>query len=101
MKLNISTEGVPLQGTVQIEVEKRLGQDLERTLKHFPDDIKRATVHVKKRSRFGYKITFEMQLPGARIYSEESNAEFRLALTKLRDEVKRQIRRHKDKLTEK
>ncbi|QQS38446.1 ribosome-associated translation inhibitor RaiA [Candidatus Woesebacteria bacterium] len=101
MKLQISASGVPLAGTVQSEIEKKLGEDLERPLKHFPEDVKNAVVHVSKESRFGYKITFEMKLPGTKIFSEESDADFFVALTKLREEVKRQILRHKDKITSK
>ena len=99
MKLNISTEGVPLAGTVQKDIEQRLDKDLERVLQHYLDDVKEANVRIIKKSRFGYKITFEMQLPGNKIYSEESNEDFHTALTILRDEVKKQILKDKEKKT--
>jgi len=100
MQLQISTENLPLEGTVKTLIEKRLDEDLNRVLKHFPDDLL-ATVHVSKESRFGYKATFEMQLPGLKIFSEEKHEDFPTLMTALRDEVKRQIRKHKERLVEK
>ena len=101
MKLQISTGDLPLEGTVRTLGEKRLGSDLEKVLRHFPEDVRQATVHVSKRSRHGYKATFEMQLPGLRVFSEEKHDDFPTLMTRLRDEVKRQIRKHKEKLVEK
>lgn len=101
MKLQISTDGLPLEGTVRTQIEKRLGSDLEKVLQHFPEDVQQATVHVSKESRYGFKATFEMQLPGLRVFSEEKNEDFLALMTSLRDEVKRQIRKYKEKLVEK
>ena len=100
MQLQISVTGIPLEGTVREVIEKRLGSDLERVLKHFPDDIKKATVTLQKRSRHGYKASFAMQLPGLSLYSEEKHDDFHALMVNLRDEVKRQIRKHKEKITQ-
>lgn len=98
MKLQISTDGVPLSGT-QVEklLEQHLLSDLIKYFERFDSEDLVADVRVVKRSRWGYKVTYDLKLSDKHIYAEEKDDLLPLAITKTRDEVKRQIRKFKEK----
>jgi len=99
MKLQINAGSLPLEGTVENLITKDLGSDIEKYVAKFDSDLV-ANIRVMKRSRYGYKVFYEMHLPGTRIYSVESNESLQKAVRKLKYEVIRQIKRHKDKLSD-
>lgn len=96
MKLQISTDEIPLQGTVENYIEKHLNKDLEKYMRIYNDDTV-ANIRVKKGSRWGFKITFDMQIPGHHIFSEEKHEDFNKCVLIVRDEVKRQLNKAKEK----
>lgn len=96
MKLQISASDLPLSGTVENVVVKHLRDDLAKYLKKYDDLV--ADVLVKKRSRWGYKVKFDMMLPGNHhVFCEEVHDDFVAAVCACRDEVKRQLLRIKEK----
>ena len=98
MKLQISASGVPLEGTVEKVLIQKLQSDLEKYLKHYNTTDIVADVRVEKRTRWGYKVTFDLMLPGNHhLFSEEKHENFHTAVNSLRDEVKRSIRKLKEK----
>lgn len=99
MKLQITSGKIPLSGTVEDLIAKNLGTDIEKYVENFDDGDLVANIRVQKRSRYGYKVIYEMRLPGNTIYSEEEDEDLRKAVRKLKYEVIRQIKRHKDKLS--
>lgn len=99
MKLQITSGKIPLSGTVENLIAKNLGEDLEKYLENFDTTDTVANIRVHKRSRYGFKVIYDMHLPGTRIYSEEKNESLQKAVRKLKYEVIRQIKRHKDKLS--
>ncbi|MFC1649557.1 HPF/RaiA family ribosome-associated protein [Patescibacteria group bacterium] len=98
MKLQINSGKIPLSGTVENLIRKNLGEDVEKHLQKFKNIDPTANVHVIKRSRFGFKVLYDLPLPGKRIFSEEKNEDLHKAIRKLKYEVIRQIKRHKDRL---
>lgn len=102
MRLQVTCDDIPLAGTVENLLKKHLQDDLQKYVSFFEKDGEDlvATVRVTKATRFGYKITFDLHLPGAHIFSEEKNEDFEPCVTNLRDEVKRQIRKTKEKSLE-
>ncbi|OGM28890.1 ribosomal subunit interface protein [Candidatus Woesebacteria bacterium RIFCSPHIGHO2_01_FULL_41_10] len=99
MKLQISSPDLPLEGTVENYISKKLGENLEKFLKKVPIDERIADIHVTKTSAFEIRVSFDMMLPeGGHIFADEKADEFHKAVNELHDEVSRQLKRYKDKL---
>lgn len=98
VKLIISTDGLSLTPDIKDLVQKKLNSKLEKYVKHYSPDAKQATVNLKRESRWGFKATFNSVIPGGkRVHAEEKNKQLFAAITKLSEEVERQLRRIKEK----
>lgn len=98
MNIQLKSEGLKLTDKIKDIVEEKIGKDLEKHLEDFAVDMKKATVTIEKRSRWGYKSSFDMWLPGKEhIYSESINENLITSLTETRDQAIRQIEKYKDK----
>lgn len=102
MNIQLKAEGLKLTNKIKDIVEEKIGGDLEKHLEDFALDMKKATVTIEKRSRWGYKSNFDMWLPGKEhIYSESTHENLVTSLTETRDQAIRQIERYKDKIENK
>ncbi len=98
MNIQLKAEGLKLTDKIKDIVEEKIGADLEKYLEDFAIDMKNATVTIEKRSRWGYKVNFDMWLPGKEhIYSESTHENLITSLTETRDQAIRQIEKYKDK----
>ncbi len=81
-------------------VEEKFIQEVERHLATFNEDMKKATIKVRKRENKGeYKVNFHMWLPGKEhIFAECRASNFVSAIVDLRKKVERQIDSYKGKL---
>jgi hypothetical protein len=64
MDVLISCDGLDLDAEIQEIVEERFSSKLVKYLVNFDDDLKKGSLFIKKRSRWGYKVKFDMVLPG-------------------------------------
>jgi len=99
MQIDIQAKGVELTEQLQTLIFQKLGTDINKFLKNFDDDIKKAEVRIEAAQRWGYKVSFSMLLPKKEhIYAEEKNKNLDTAINSLKDVVQKEIRNYKDKL---
>jgi len=93
----IQTIGDKLEITDHIEqlLHQQLSLKLDKYLSSFNSDLKKADVHIQKRSRWGYKINFSMVLPGKQIYADEVDKHLPTAIRKLRARLVRQLKEYR------
>ncbi len=98
MNIQIIGENFKINDRIRKIVNDKIG-DLEKYLKHFEEDMKDATVKIQKRKDWGYKVNFNMWLPGKKeIFAEAKHKELTPALVSLREKLEVQIKKYKDKL---
>lgn len=81
-------------------VNEKFITEMEKHLVNFDEDMKFATLKVRKRENKGeYKVNFNMWLPGKeQIFAECKSHNFLSAIVDLREKVERQIKSYKGKL---
>ena len=91
MLVNINSKDVKLTDKMKGLVNEKLGGTVTKYLKGIPHD-KVAQVRMKRGSRFGYNISFSMNLAGnVKIFAEAKAKTFIKSLTSLREKLERQI----------
>lgn len=99
MKLQIESKGVEITDKLRELIDQKLGTDIDKYLKHMDEDIKTAEIRIEEGSRWGYKVSFSMWLPGKEhIFAEEKNKNLDTAINSLKDEVQRAVRKYKERL---
>jgi ribosomal subunit interface protein len=105
MKIDIKyTQFKPTEDIVE-HVVKKIGS-LERFLKSFEKDgeitvfveIARSTKHHKKGDVFYAEATFETTPGGKTIRATDTQADIRISVDNVKEKLKKEIRRYKDKL---
>ena len=98
MKIEIKTKDLEITDFVQKLVDNKLKPKIDRLLKKLPADRKSALLRLTTRSRWGYKASLSMSLPGkVRIFGKEIHKNLESAIVNLREEVVRQIKEYKEK----
>jgi len=98
VKIDIKTKDLEITEYIQKLVQKKLVSKIDRVTKNLTDDEKKATLRLKKRSRWGFRVNLSMWLPGKHhIFSEEIHKDLQSALVNLREEVISQIKEYKEK----
>jgi ribosomal subunit interface protein len=101
MRIKIIGDNIDINPRIRKLVIEKVGEGLEKYLPKFNQEIKTATVRIKKHSRWGYKINFDMWLPEKyHIYAEERKGRLLSTLVGLRDQLIRQIKEYKGRLKE-
>lgn len=99
MRLQIESKGVELIEKHHELIQQKLGDDIDKYLKNFDEDIKTADIRIEEGSRWGYKISFSMWLPKKEhIYAEEKDKLLENAINTLKDEIQRAVRKYKERL---
>ena len=102
MNLQIIADKLELDKKIYKNIKTKIADKVDRLLSKFDFDIKKATMRISKRSRWGYKINFDMMLPHRQhIYAQEIHEDLIVAIKNLQKEVLRQIERYKEKLQRK
>ncbi len=101
MKLYIVTDGFELTEEIRKLIRTKFEQKLSKHLQHFEQDMKKATLTLEQRTRWGYKANFKMTLPEKEsIAAQAIGEEILYILTDLRDKVEQQITTYKGKIRE-
>lgn len=99
MKLIIEAKDIELTEKIVELINQKLGDDIEKYLTKFSEDIKTADIRIEEGSRWGFKVSFSMWLPNKEhIYAEEKHKNLDTAINSLKDEVQRAVRKYKEKL---
>ena len=102
MNLQVVGDGIEIDEHIKELLDLKVGKELDKFLKDFDEDLKHANIKIEKLARSGFKVNFDMRLPGGggHIYSEEEGDDLINVLIALRKEVSTQIKDYKDKLQE-
>lgn len=97
IRIDLQIDDVEPKGDVGKRVSK-VFQSLDKYTKNFKDGLKNGRVRIMKRSRWGYKILFDMKLPGKTIFAEGKGKDLMKIAHEVKESARRQISRYKDKL---
>jgi ribosomal subunit interface protein len=99
MRINILGNQIKINNNIRSLVAKKLGQKLEKHLPRLNEEIKTAGLHIKKHSRWGYKLKFNMRLPKDKhLFAETKKDNLATALVELRKKLIKQIKKYKQEL---
>lgn len=98
MNLKIATDEVTITEDIQEVIDKKLDKALDKYMKSIDIDNRDANVLIAKGVRWGFTVKFDMDLPGGfHIHANEKRKELRFAISAVSTEVKRQLRKYKEK----
>lgn len=99
MKIIIRGDNLDIDSRMKKIINEKIGKDLEKFLVNFDEDTKTAYISVFEDKRWGFRISFNMDLPKKKkIFAQVRKKSFLFGVTELRDEVKRQIIKYKYQL---
>lgn len=100
MQIIINAENIELNDKIREYVDEKIGKELERLLGNISNvESTKAIVTINKRSRWGYKIKFDMILPvKEHIFAEDINKDLLTCLTELREKIEIQLTKYRDKI---
>ncbi len=102
MNVQINVEDMDLTPDIGRVLQEKFIVKIEKYLTNFNEDIKTASIRIKKGSRWGYRINFSLYLPEKKhIFAEEKHEDLAVAITQLEKEITRQIREYKERITRK
>jgi len=99
MNIDLLGDNVEITDKIRSEVDTKLGQKLEKYLTTFNEDMTHAQMTLTKDTNWGWKINFDMRLPGKKqIFADAKKETLRATLTDLRDKLIPQIKEYKDNI---
>jgi len=99
MRIKIIGDNLKISPRIRKLVVEKIGRGLEKYLPSLNQEIKTATMTITKRTRWGYKVNFDMRLPeNYQIFAEEKQETLLTALVKLREALGKQIKKYKEGL---
>ncbi len=95
MRIKIIADNLKLTARMKSTIYEKLGDDLDRLLRGADEDLKTATVKVEEKPDYGYKINFDMWLPGkVHIYGDSEGEKFLNTVVELREEIETQLKEY-------
>ena len=103
MKIQITSENMELTDSLKIMIEDKLGQDLDKYLASFEEDLKIADVVIEYNKNWGFRATFNIFLPGKEhIYAEAKSVDPKEdaehVIVRLREELEPQFLKYRQKI---
>ncbi len=99
MTIQILSEDVQLRDDQILFIQEKIGNEVEKHLRTFDEGVKHATVRVEKQPHGWYKLDFDMWLPRkGHIFANAVAKRVKLGATELRDKIKTQVSRYREKL---
>lgn len=98
MRLELFAKNLRLSEKYRSKVTRRFTSAIDKHLRNLQEDLKKASLTVKKNPRFGYETKFDMKLPFAHLFAHEKGVKLSASLSALRDNVVTQLRKQIDKL---
>ncbi|HOZ80848.1 MAG TPA: HPF/RaiA family ribosome-associated protein [Candidatus Woesebacteria bacterium] len=81
-------------------IEEKISQPLDLLLVKFAPEMKTALLHVRKDKLNNFIVNLDMNLPGKEhVFAETSHKIFKSALIDLCQQIERQIKRYKERLS--
>ena len=102
MQYTLTTDNTEQIAYIERLLQEKVVPTLNRYLPELEDEVAKADIVVKKRSRWGFSATFDMRLPEKyHIYADAKEKAIRDTLIQLRNKVKQQLMDYKDEVTRK
>lgn len=101
MRLQIAADGITITPKRKEFIHEKLDRDLEQYLPDLNEELKTADVKITKRTRWGFKVNFNMSLPEKyNIYAEEKGESLQSTIILLRDDLIRLLKRYKARISD-
>lgn len=97
MKLFVTTEGFELTPETREMIDKKFSPKFVKYFKKYPEDAVAVRILIKKRTRWGFRVKCDLDIPGQNIYAEEVHRELEYALVALAHELARKLQKQKEK----
>lgn len=97
MKLHVTTEGFGLTPETREIIDKKFTPKFVKYFRKYPQDAVAVRILIKKRTRWGFRVKCDIDLPGQNIHSEEVHRELEYALVALAKELTRSLQKQKEK----
>lgn len=75
-------------------------QGLEKYTRNFRDELTSARVRIMKGTRWGWKVIFDMNLPGKVVHADGKGDDLVKLANEVKDQARRQIEKYKAKLSD-
>jgi ribosome-associated translation inhibitor RaiA len=99
MEIKLTIDGFDLTDEQAMIVRDKFEAKLDPLLEDYAPDVKTATMTIKKRSRWGYKMKFTMVLPGKEyIHADTVNDSLETGVVDLKNKIERQIKKYKSEI---
>lgn len=79
-------------------VASKLARGIDKLVQSYEEDLKIGRLKIEKRSRWGYKTKFHLQLAGEDLFAEAVDEDLQDALVETREEMETQIKKLIEKL---
>ncbi len=98
MRLIISGDGFKVSNKTRRLLDEKLSS-VEKKLPNFDEEVKTADVRIKKGSRWGMLMSFDMSLPKKkRVFAEVGGEDLLNMAVELAEEVERQVDKYRHEL---
>lgn len=98
MQILINTSKISITDKFKSRIIGKYEQGLGKLLQHYQEDLKIGQLSIEKVTSSGYEIKFDMNLPGCPINIKDTHKVLLDGLLRVRDQAKRQIKKHLEKL---
>jgi ribosome-associated translation inhibitor RaiA len=98
MNITFNPQKMALSDRLKQRIETKFETGLGKYLKHYQEDLKLASIAIEKKTRAGYEIKFDMNLPGCPINIRETSKVLLDGIIDVRNQAKRQIKKHLEQL---
>lgn len=95
MRITITTDNLELTNKEKELIIEKVGEGLVKFIPGLNPELATATVTVRRHSRWGYELHFDLWLPDKKhLFAKTRKEELIFALTDLRDKIRRQLEKN-------
>lgn len=98
MQIIFNTQKIIISDRFRQRIVNKFEQGLGKLLQNYQEEMKVGLLAIEKVSKSGYEIKFDMNLPGCPINIKDTHKILLDGVMRVRDQAKRQIKKHLEKL---
>lgn len=98
MNIIFNPQKLKISDQFKKRIQTKFDQGLGKMLKNYQEDLKIASLSIEKVTRSGYEIKFDMNLPGCPVNIRDTHKVLLDGIIRVRNQAKRQIKKHLEKL---
>ncbi len=97
MQILFNPQKISITERFRLKISNKFEQGLGKLLVHYQEELKVGSLSIEKVSS-GFEIKFDMNLPGCPINIKDTHKILLDGILRVRDQAKRQIKKHLEKL---